>query len=166
MKAIVIHDVLGSIAKGGKQIVTIPEDLQWFKGLTNGHTLIMGRKTADAIGHPLSDRTNIVITRNPRYGETHPGFSTRTLQSVLFDDSLKDAFVIGGETICRQLFNYIDTIYGTVVVDVIRGDKFFPPMDGRVWDIDKEVDLTRIFTHDGMNYYHYKLIRKSSRRNR
>lgn len=54
-----------AIGRGGKLLFHISDDLKRFKKLTLGHPVIMGRKTYESIGHPLPDRTNIVVTRNP-----------------------------------------------------------------------------------------------------
>ena len=108
------------IAADGKIPWRVPEDLRWFKQLTTGHAIVMGRKTHDTIGRALPDRTNIVITR-----DLPPG-GIRVLRDCFFTSSFGSAlefaysrdsspFVIGGGEIYRAALPYATMLEITVV---------------------------------------------------
>ena len=141
-----------AIGNGGKLLVHISDDLKRFKALTLGHPVIMGRKTYESIGHPLPERTNIVITRNPDFKaagvivapsveeaiERGREVSRSDLKSEERSD-LKDSdeiFIIGGGEIYKQGLPYTDKLYLTIVDSDAQGDVFFP--DWRK-DFTKEV---------------------------
>jgi len=110
----------------------IPEDLKRFKKITNGHPIIMGRKTYESIGKPLIGRTNIVITRQKDY----------RAKGIVACSSLREAMdwasrapgsdeivVIGGGEIFREALPLADRIYLTIVEWPFEGDAFFPEID-------------------------------------
>lgn len=112
----------------------LPADLQRFKQLTTGHTLIMGRKTYESIGRALSRRRSIVITRNPAF---HPD-GVDVARS--FDDALRlagdaRAFAIGGAAVFDAALPHADELYLTRVHAAIEGDVVFPPFDERDWEL-------------------------------
>lgn len=110
----------------------ISEDLKHFKGLTMGHTVIMGRKTYESLGKPLPGRNNIVVSR-----------SGRNLAEVLAGiTGGQEVFIIGGAEIYRQTIDLADKLYITHVKAPLpegEADVFFPPIDPRKW---KEVART------------------------
>jgi len=109
------------------------EDLKRFKYLTLGKPVLMGRKTFESIGHPLSGRTNIVISYKEDY---------KAAGSVVFDDINKaiewaykvfpndELMVIGGEQIYSQLINDVDRMYITIIQYNKNADKYFPGANG------------------------------------
>ena len=113
----------------------LPADLKYFRRLTTGHTILMGRKTYESIGKPLPNRENIVITRDA-------GFRA---EGVLLVHSLEQAidhvrhqaeevFIIGGETIYRQSLPWVNRIYYTRVHVVLEeGTAFFPELHPEEW---------------------------------
>jgi len=113
----------------------LPADLKRVKELTTGHTLIMGRKTADSIvariGHGLPNRKNIVLTRGETYD--HEGFVT--VHTI--EDALKladgDAFIFGGAQVYELAMPYVDKMYITEVHADINGDVHFPTYDESEW---------------------------------
>ena len=127
------------IGKDGKLPWHIPADLKYFKELTYGSPIIMGRKTFESIGRPLPGRHNIIITRNTEY----------TFDScvVVFDieGALKEAnnfakendrddiFIIGGAEIYRQSMDYVDKAYITEVHADFDGDAVFDVPDFSKW---------------------------------
>ncbi|MCF0114541.1 MAG: dihydrofolate reductase [Erysipelotrichaceae bacterium] len=117
----------------------IPEDLRRFKELTMGHTLIMGRKTYEAIGHPLEGRSIRVISRSKSY--ELPTVSTYTsLKSAL--EGLEDVFICGGAQIYSQVMELVDVMYITELKQEYDGDTFFPELDECLYDsvIEEETD--------------------------
>lgn len=105
----------------------LPEDLRWFKRLTLGHVLVMGRKTFQAIGRPLPQRTIIVLSRT---GFTHPGVQTITDLSLI--DPARDpreVFICGGAQVYAQALPRCSDLYLTLVKQQVEGDAFFPPFE-------------------------------------
>ena len=118
----------------------ISADLQFFKRVTMGHPVIMGRKTWESIGRPLPGRRNIVVSRNADYNATG-GELARSLDEAL--NSLSEfarVFVIGGEQLFTQAFPKADRLYITEIdMDVDDGDTFFTVPNESDW---KEVERT------------------------
>lgn len=107
----------------------LPEDLRYFKAQTEGHTVLMGRKTFESLGRPLPKRRNIVITRQ----------SDWQAEGVEVAHSLHEAyaacapegrvFVIGGAELYRQALPEADTLLLTEMDITPEGDTFFPEFD-------------------------------------
>ena len=106
----------------------IPEDLKRFKKVTNGHPILMGRKTFDSIGKALPNRTNIVITRNESFsteGVLRAASLEQALQIAKNSPGNDEIFVIGGSEIFRLAMPLADRIYLTEVRRQVNGDVFF-----------------------------------------
>ena len=118
----------------------ISADLQFFKRVTMGHPVIMGRKTWESIGRPLPGRRNIIVSRNSDY-EATGGELVGSLDEAL--NSLSEfprVFVIGGEQLFTQAFPKADRLYITVIdMDVEGGDTFFEIPNEADW---KELERT------------------------
>lgn len=116
------------LGKNNKLLWHIPEDLKRFKELTLNHPVIMGRKTYESIGKPLSDRVNIVITRDNHYQA--PGILvTHSLEEAINIAKAKDdkeIFIIGGGQIYEQVIRITDKLYLTVVKGRYSADTYFP----------------------------------------
>lgn len=104
----------------------IPMDLQYFKKVTLGHAVIMGRKTYESIGHLLPQRQNIILSRDSSF--TVPGAQmARSIEEVLsLCNKNKDIFVIGGGEIYRLFLPYTEQLYLTLIDKVVAGDTAFP----------------------------------------
>ena len=114
-----------------KLIWNIPKDLKRFKELTQGHSVIMGRKTFESLPSPLPNRRNIVVTRNIDYSpEGIEVFSSIEDAIYVCKDDLQP-FIIGGGEIYSQTINLVDKIELTRVYKDYQGDAFFPdiPLD-------------------------------------
>ncbi len=118
----------------------ISADLQFFKRVTMGHPVIMGRKTWESIGRPLPGRRNIVVSRNAAY-EATGGELVGSLDEALRSLSeFPRVFVIGGEQLFTQAFSKADRLYITEIdMDVDGGDTFFEVPNQSDW---KEVERT------------------------
>ena len=132
----------------------LPADLAYFKKLTTGKSILMGRKTYDSIGRPLPNRRNIVITRNSNI--SIPG--CEVVSSIdhaleLTKDDL-EVMVIGGASLCEQLLPKINRLYITKIDGVFEGDVFFPKYDDFNW---LEVSCES-HPKDSSNAYSYKFI--------
>jgi len=112
----------------------ISADLQFFKRVTMGHPVIMGRKTWESIGRPLPGRRNIVVTHNQNL-QLQGGEVVHSLEEAL--NSLAEfprVFVIGGEQLFTQAFPLADRLYLTEIkLDIQDGDTFFEIPDPANW---------------------------------
>lgn len=117
----------------------LPEDLKRFKRLTLGHAVIMGRKTFESIGSPLSGRNNIVLTRSRDWAPSGC-VVVHTLESALAAiDESQDAFVIGGAQIYALAMPFARHLYMTEIERDFDGDAFFPEFDRSDWrEISRE----------------------------
>lgn len=117
----------------------LPEDLKFFKSVTMGKPILMGRKTFESIGRPLPGRTNIVISRDPQWHS--PGVQiAQSLEAALQrgreacrTESAEEIMVIGGEQIYRMSLPLADRLYLTQVDAEIEGDAYFPVVDFDDW---------------------------------
>ncbi len=129
----------------------LPAELAYFKKVTMGHPIIMGRKTHESIGRPLPGRENIVLTRDEDYSSQ----GCSVVHSV--DEARKlvgqrEAFVIGGAEILKLFFPYVEKLYITWIDHEFAGDTYFPPIHDEEWQlISSEDGLT-----DEKNPYRYE----------
>lgn len=115
-----------ALGKDNDLIYKIPEDLKRFKELTSGHAIIMGRKTYDSIGHPLPNRVNIVITRDPNF-KAETVIVVHSLEEALKQiNESGEVFIIGGGQIYQEAIEMADRLYLTVVEGNPEADTFFP----------------------------------------
>ncbi len=116
------------IGRKNQLLFDIPEDMQRFRDVTRGRTVVMGEKTFQSIGKPLPDRKNIVVTLNKNYKAK--GCETRySLEKVLKEAKKMDEeiFVIGGGQIYKLSLPYADKLYITEVeASVSDADTYFP----------------------------------------
>ena len=137
MSLIVAVSKNGVIGLDNKLPWNLPDDLQYFKSVTMGKPLVMGRKTYDSIGRPLPGRTNIVITRDASW--CAPGVEVATslddalslARKACTDSGVDEVMVIGGEQIYRMTIAVADRLYVTEVDTEIAGDAFFPTIDNK-----------------------------------
>lgn len=127
--AIAKHRVIGH---QNKMPWHLPAELAYFKRVTMGHPIIMGRKTFESIGRPLPGRRNIVVSRNPGFqGE---GIEVaHTLEEAIAICADSDAFVIGGATLYIEALARADKLFITEIDAAPEGDTFFPPISADEW---------------------------------
>lgn len=114
------------IGRDGKLPWHFPEDLKFFKQLTSGHPVVMGRKTFESIGRPLPNRQNVILSTT--LDKAPEG--TSLVSSVDDLNRLKGkVFVIGGAQIYAALMNRIDELYLSYIYDEHEGDTFFPEFE-------------------------------------
>lgn len=107
----------------------IPEDLKRFKAITNGHPIVMGRKTFESIGRLLPNRTNIIVTRDRDYRVEGAGVChsfEEALEWAKRSPGAEEIFVIGGSEIFKLALPKVSRIYLTEVKWPFEGDTFFP----------------------------------------
>ena len=143
MKMIAAVDRNWSIGKDGNLLVRIPEDQKFFKRMTLGKTVVMGRKTLDSLpgGRALKDRANIVLTRNPDFARENVTVvhSVGEALSLLSDIPADDVMIIGGETVYRAFLPYCDGAWITMVGAAFEADSRIPDLDREPgWDMVSE----------------------------
>jgi dihydrofolate reductase len=127
------------IGKDGKLPWHIPADLKYFKELTYGSPIIMGRKTFESIGRPLPGRHNIIITRNSEYHNDDCAvvfdFQAALKEAGDFAEQSgkSDIFIIGGAEVYRQAIDFADKAYITEVHADFDGDAIFDISDLSNW---------------------------------
>ncbi|MGD1018479.1 MAG: dihydrofolate reductase [Verrucomicrobiia bacterium] len=126
----------GIIGDKGKIPWHIREDLQRFKRLTMGHTIIMGRRTYESIGKPLPGRTNIVLTQSPNLIAPAEVLRFGSLKAALDYCRQKEediVFVIGGSKVYEAALPLADKLFITQVLSKVPGDTTFPAYDHTAW---------------------------------
>jgi len=125
----------GTIGKDGKMPWRLPAESAYFRQTTRGHPVITGRRNYQAMGRPLPDRLNVVITRQtdikvpPEVKVVHSLEAALRLPEVA---AAAEVFVIGGQQIYEQAMPIADKLYLTIVHAEIAGDTFFK-YDPSVW---------------------------------
>lgn len=113
----------------------LPDDSRFFKQKTSHHPVIMGRKSLDALGKPLPNRTNIVITRNPDF-RAEGVVVVHTLDEAIAEATKvnqTEIFVIGGAEIYAMALPVATTLYLTEIHEAYQGDAYFPTFDRSQW---------------------------------
>ena len=122
-----------AIGYRGKLLVSIPEDMKFFRSETTGKVVVLGRKTLDTFpgGQPLKNRTNIILTRNPNY-QVKGAIICHSVEEVL--EELKkynseDVYIIGGDSIYKEFLPYCDVAHVTRTDHVYDADAWFPNLE-------------------------------------
>ena len=104
----------------------LPADVKFFKEVTMGHPVVMGRKTYDSIGKPLPGRENIILTRNVDY-QPEGCKVLHTVEELIqyIKNKNDEVFVIGGAQLFKELFSVADRLYITEIHHEFEGDTFF-----------------------------------------
>ncbi|MDK2899439.1 MAG: dihydrofolate reductase [Patescibacteria group bacterium] len=132
----------------------LPADLLNFKKITDGHPVIMGRKTFESIGKALPNRRNIVISRS--YNKVDGIEVVDSLQSAYsLAKNGEDMFIIGGQQIFEMSINNVDKIFVTEVNAIFKqATVFFPLIDPKIWAETKRIKHLA----DEKNLYNYDFI--------
>ena len=129
----------GVIGIEGRMPWHLPQELKLFRRLTNGQTVIMGRKTFDSIGKPLPNRNNIVVTKK-KHKRDDVIFCSNIHDSIQYAQSLSErVYIIGGASIYKQSMPYVDKMYITTVFGDYDGDTYFPNIEWDLWEMNKSL---------------------------
>jgi len=124
-----------TIGKDGTMPWHIPGDLAYFKQTTQGHPIVMGRKTWDSLGRPLPGRRNIVVTRN-RELQLAGAETAASLEEALAMCQPKElVFCIGGAMLYEEALPLAEYLYLTEIREAIEGDTWFPEYDRAEWNL-------------------------------
>lgn len=138
---IVAHTKNRVIGKDGSMPWNIPGELSRFRELTTGNVVIMGRRTYEAIGRPLPNRYNIVISKTQRF-EAENCTTAGSLEEALQIAGDRDIFIGGGGKLYEEALPLVEKMYITEIDAVIEGDTFFPEFDASAFErvVEKSVD--------------------------
>ena len=155
MNLIVAVDKNWAIGLKGDLLVSIPQDMKFFRETTKGKVVAMGRKTLESFpnGLPLKNRVNIVLTSDKDYNG-RGAIVVHTIEDMVKElqkYNEEDIFVIGGETIYRQLLPYCDKAYITKIDHAYHADTYFPNLDN-----DPEWEMTQI--SDEQTYFDLEYV--------
>jgi len=129
----------GVIGKGSEMPWRIKSEMQYFKRTTQGHPVVMGRKSFESLGKPLPGRANIIISRNPDYRidgcvtVTSLDEGLAAARDIAARDGIDEIFIGGGSEIYRQTLPAADRLYLTEVHLAPEGDIRFPAFDRTEW---------------------------------
>lgn len=131
-------DKMGLIGKENQMPWHLPGELAYFRKVTTGHPIIMGRKTFESIGSkPLPNRTNVIMTRDRQF--TAPGCVVlHSVEEALAHVADEPCFVIGGAQIYRAFLPLADKLYVTHIDHAFEGDEYFPEVAWSDWQLISE----------------------------
>lgn len=133
MNLIVAVDRNWAIGKDNKLLVSIPDDMKFFRETTTGKVVVMGRKTLESFpnGKPLKNRVNIVLTRDNNYkvSDASVVHSKEELLKELEKYNTDDVYIIGGESIYRMMLDECSRAFVTYVDYAYDADTYFPNLD-------------------------------------
>lgn len=162
MNMIVAVDSNWAIGHKGKLLVSIPEDMQFFRRETTGKVVVMGRKTLEGFpnGLPLKNRVNVVITKDKEYNvkDAIICHSIEEALEVLKQYNDEDIYVIGGESVYRQFLPYCSVAHVTKINYSYDADTYFPNLDEMdEWTIEESSDERTYFD---LEYEFVKYVKK------
>lgn len=128
-------DKKSGIGKDNRLLWHLPADLKFFKKVTTGHTVIMGRNTYESIGKALPLRRNIVVTRQENYEAPGCEINEDLFDAIKSCSKEDEVFVLGGADIYRQAIQVADKLYLTRVDVVMEADTFFPEFSMSAWKL-------------------------------
>ena len=161
MNLIAAVDKNWAIGRNNKLLVSIPDDMKFFRQTTTGKVVVMGRKTLESFpnGQPLKNRVNIVLTSDKNYKvkDAIVVHDLDELHKELEQYNSEDVYVIGGESIYRQLLDECDVAHITKIDYAYDADAYFPNLDEKEeWQITEDSDEQTYFD---LEYYFLKYER-------
>jgi dihydrofolate reductase len=151
---IVATDEQGLIGKDNDLPWKLSADLQYFRRVTMGKPLIMGRNTHESIGRALPGRKNIIVTKNQTY-QAEGCIVVKTIEeAILACENIDEVMVMGGASLYEQLLPLADKLYLTQVHASLDGDTYFPAYNKNEWfEISRENHLA-----DEKNEFNYSFV--------
>lgn len=160
MNLIVAIDEKNGIGKNGGLLCHLSADLKHFKEVTTGKTVIMGYNTLISLpkSAPLKNRTNIVLyEKEVEIEGAVVVHSINELFSYLKENSIDDAFVIGGAMVYATLMPYCKRLYITHIHKSFDADRFFPEIKADEWNA---VDVGEVLEENGIEFHYVTYERK------
>ncbi|MBQ7955675.1 MAG: dihydrofolate reductase [Lachnospiraceae bacterium] len=163
MNLVVAVDENWAIGNKNKLLVSIPNDMKMFRELTTGKVVVLGRKTLETFpqGQPLKNRTNIILSKNESY-EVNGAVVVHSVDELLEElkkYSTEDIYIIGGDSIYKQMLPYCDVAHVTRIDHAYEADSYFPNLDADPeWEITADSDEQVYFD---LTYQFVKYERKN-----
>jgi len=162
MNLVVAVDENWAIGNKNELLIRIPNDHKHFREETTGKVVVLGRKTLETFpqGLPLKNRTNIILSKNPSY-QVKDAIVVHSVEELL--EELKkyadeDIYIIGGDSVYKQMLPYCDVAHVTKIDHAYDADAYFPNLDeDEEWEITAESDEQTYFD---IPYYFLKYERK------
>lgn len=129
-------------------------DLQYFKRVTMGKPLVMGRNTHESIGRPLPGRKNIIITKNINYQAEGCEVVNSLDAAMVACGDVEEVIVMGGASLYKQMLQRADRLYLTLVHAELEGDTWFPEWNEAQWQLVSRED----HVSDEKNDYDYSFL--------
>lgn len=129
---------------------SLPSDLKYFKSMTMGKPIVMGRKTFESIGKPLPGRTNIVVTNNRAFKAEGVSVvhsldeAIELATEVALGDDVAELMVIGGAQLYEAILPRVERLYLTEVQAEVEGDAWFPALDFSQWNESHRDDFQAV----------------------
>lgn len=163
MNIIAAVDSNWAIGNKNELLVRIPNDHKYFREETTGKVVVLGRKTLETFpqGLPLKNRTNIILSKDPKY-QVKDAVIVHSVEELL--EELKqykdeDVYIIGGESIYRQMLPYCNVAHITKIDHEYEADAYFPNLDkDEEWEITADSDEQTYFD---ITYQFLKYERKN-----
>ena len=163
MNLIAAVDKNWAIGRNNKLLVSIPDDMKFFRETTTGKVVVMGRKTLESFPgkKPLKNRVNIVLTGDKNYSVDGAVIvhDMDELHEELKKYDSNDIYVIGGESIYRQLLDECEVAHITKIDFAYEADAWFPNLDEKEeWVVTADSEEQTYFD---LEYYFYKYEKKA-----
>lgn len=150
MNLIVAVDNNWAIGNGNELLIRIPNDHKHFREETTGKVVVLGRKTLETFpqGLPLKNRTNIILSKDKNYRvkDAIVVHSLEELMEELKKYNDEDIYIIGGESVYRQMLPYCNVAHVTKIDHTYQADAYFPNLDeDEEWEITADSDEQTYF---------------------
>lgn len=158
LSIIVAVDENNAIGKENQLLCYLPNDLKYFKSVTQGRTVIMGRKTYESLPNgALPNRRNIVISRNSEFKALGCEVVSSLVQAIGLCDGDDEAFIMGGGMLYNEAIKVVDRLYVTHIHHRFDGaDTFFSFIDPKLWRqiscVDNDVDDRNKYSYSFVLY--------------
>lgn len=156
MYAIVAVDMHWGIGRSNGLLFHLSEDMKRFRALTEGHTVLMGRKTLESLpyGRGLPKRRNLVLTADRTYTAENVELVHSPAEAVLL--ASEDCWLIGGESVYRQLLPVCERVYVTRIDADGQADAFFPDLEHDPhWRLDKKGEVQE---ENGLRFWYEEYV--------
>jgi len=145
----------GVIGRDNRLPWRLPDDLAYFKRVTMGHPVVMGRRTWQSIGKPLPGRKNIVVTHDPGFQAPGCVVAHSLAEAWRAAEGAEEVCVIGGTSLFAETLPIADVIHLTEVEADVEGDTYFPELDRAQW---RETEVAR-HPADARHAYPFRIVR-------
>ncbi|HYW91741.1 MAG TPA: dihydrofolate reductase [Gammaproteobacteria bacterium] len=137
---IVAMDRRRGIGREGRLPWRLPADLAYFRRVTMGKAVVMGRRTFESIGRALPGRDNIVLTRDPRYAPQGVKVARDIAGALALAGEPEEVMILGGAQVYEALLHRVDRIYLTEVHGEFDADVRFPELDPARWEEIRRIE--------------------------